>query len=234
MFPPLLIMNKRAELGRRKHRLTDKSKNLAASVLAQKIGYLRIDDFSHPILETLPAQSYNPHRMIRCKEKLFIVKEGAVEIWHTRYDKLVKELEPGAMFGDMPPLGQTILGTKVISGKTGATVFVMNAETAKRWTENNPSICSELGQRLYEIETEDYRSRFQLADSKIAAFLLDIAGQGSTIEGLTHQKIGERIGLNRETVTVILNTMKSDRLIEAKKKRIEILDKRAMREMSEL
>ena len=43
----------------------------------------------------------NPHRMLRCKEELFIVKEGVIEIWHTRYDKLVNELEPGAMFGDM-------------------------------------------------------------------------------------------------------------------------------------
>jgi CRP-like cAMP-binding protein len=227
-------MSRRVQTGRRKHLLTYRRQALAASTLAQKIGYLRIDDFSDAILETLPTQSYNPHRMLRCKEELFIVKEGVIEIWHTRYDKLVKELEPGAIFGDMPPLGQTILGTKAITGKTGATVLVMNIETAKRWIENNPSICSELGQRLYDIETEHYRSRFQLADSKIAAFLLDTAGQGSTIDGLTHQKIGERIGLNRETVTVILNTMKSDRLIEVQKKRIVILDKRAIREMSEL
>jgi CRP-like cAMP-binding protein len=96
------------------------------------------------------------------------------------------------------------------------------------------SLQSQLGQRLYDIETEHYRSRFQLADSRLAAFLLEIAGQGSTIDGLTHQNIGERMGLNRETVTVILNTMKSDRLIEIQKKRIEILDKRAIREMSEL
>lgn len=233
MFPPFLIMSKPVESGRRKHLLTDRTKALAASVLAENIGYLRID-FSDAILETLPAQSYNPHRMIRCKEELFIVKEGMVEIWHTRYDKLVKELKPGAMFGDMPPLGQTILGTRVITGETGATVLVMNTETAKRWVENNPSICSELGKRLYEIETEHYRSRFQLADSRIAAFLLDVAGQGITIDGLTHEKIGERIGLNRETVTLILNAMKSDRLIDVQKKRITILDKRAMQEMSEL
>lgn len=198
-------MNKRV-IGRRKHRVTEKSKALAVSVLAQKIGYLRLDDLSDAIIETLPTRSYNPHRMIRCKGELFILKEGVVEIWHTRFDKLVKQLEPGAMFGDMPPLGQTILGTKVITGKTGATVLVMNIEAAKRWIENNPSICSEIGQRLYANEIEHYRSRFQLADSKVAVFLLEIAGQGSTIEGLTHQKIGERVGLNRETVTLILRT----------------------------
>ena len=132
------------------------------------------------------------------------------------------------------PLGQTILGTKAIAGKTGATVFVMNIRTAKRWVESNPSIYSKLAQRLYDIEIEHYRSRFQLADSRLATFLLDTAGQGSTIDGLTHEKIGERLGLIRETVTVILDAMKSDKLIEVQKKRITILDKRTLREMSEL
>ncbi|HEX5735699.1 MAG TPA: Crp/Fnr family transcriptional regulator [Blastocatellia bacterium] len=203
---------------------------MAVSVLAQKIGYLRIDNFP----ESLPTQSYSPHRIIRCKDELFIVKEGVVEIWHTRYDKLVKELKPGVMFGDMPPLGQTLLGTKAIAGKTGATLSVMDIRTAKKWVESNPSIYSKLGQRLYDIETEHYKSRFQLADSRLATFLLDTAGQGSTINGLTHEKIGERLGLIRETVTVILNAMKSDKLIEVQKKKITILDKRTLREMSEL
>ncbi len=211
-------------------------KALAASALAQKIGYLRVDDFPDTkTFETLPTQSYSPNRIIRCKDELLIVKIGIVEIWHTRYDKLVAELEPGAMFGDMALLGQSLLGTKVITGKTGATVSVMNVEAVKRWIETNPAlIVSELGQRLCELETEHYRSRFQLADSRIAGFLLDTAGQGLTVAGLSHQEIGERLGMYRETVTVILDAMKSDKLIEIGKKRITLLDKRAMREMSEL
>lgn len=214
-------------IGRRKHRVTERSKALTLSMLAQEIGHLQINDTLD-----LPIQTYSPHRMIHCKEKLFIVKEGVVEIWHTHYDKLVKELKPGMVFGDMPLLGQTIFGTKVITGEKGATVFVMNTEAAKSLL--NPSICSEIGRRLYDIKTEYYRTRFQLADSRIAAFLLDNAGQDSTIEGLTHQEIGERIGLNRETVTVVLNAMKFDKLIEIQKKRITILNKKTLREMSEL
>jgi CRP-like cAMP-binding protein len=128
-----------------------------------------------------------------------------------------------------------MLGTRAITGKQGATVAVMNADAAKGWIESNPvSIFAELGYRLSEVETEHYRSQFQLADSRIAAVLLEIAGHGSIVEGVTHQSLGERLGLYRETVTVVLDAMKLDRLIEVGRMRITILDKRAVREMSEL
>jgi CRP-like cAMP-binding protein len=221
--------------GRRKHLLTDKMRTLAAAALAQKIGYLRIDDFPDKSFDNLPSQSYSPNRIIRCKEEIFIVKEGLVEIWHTRYDKLVKELTAGVIFGDMPLLGQTLLGTKAITGKSGATVSVMNIQSAKRWIETNPAlVVSELGNRLSDIETEHYRSQFQLADSRVAALLLELVGHDSTIEGVSHEQLGEKLGLYRETVTVLLDAMKIDKLIEVGRMRITILDKRAIREMSEL
>jgi CRP-like cAMP-binding protein len=229
-------MSRRVEIGRRKHLLTERMKTLAAAALAQKIGYLRVDDFpASKIVDALPIQIYSAHRMIRVKEELLIVQEGFVEIWHTRYDRLVKVLETGSMFGEIELLGQGMLGTRAITGKQGATVSVMNADAAKGWIESNPvSIFAELGYRLSEVETEHYRSQFQLADSRIAAVLLEIAGHGSIVEGVTHQSLGERLGLYRETVTVVLDAMKLDRLIEVGRMRITILDKRAVREMSEL
>ena len=222
--------------GRRKHLLTDRGQALAASALAQKIGYLRVDDFPcADVFNTLPTQAYSVNRFIRCKEELFIVKEGSVEIWHRRYDKLVSEFGTGALFGEMALVGQTMLGTKAIAGKQGATVAVMNAEAAKEWIESDPvSIFAELGYRLSEVETEHYRSRFHLADSRIAALLLELAGDNSVIEGVSHEKLGEVLGLYRETVTVVLDAMKLDKLIEVGRMRIAILDKRAVREMSEL
>ena len=201
-----LIMSRRIQTGRRKHLLTVKKQTLATSTLAQKIGYLRVDDFPpRQIFETLPTEIYNPHRIIRTKGELFIVREGVVEIWHTRYDKLVKELEAGVLFGQMPLLGQTLLGTRAITGKQGATVAVMNLEAAKKWIESNPvSIFAELGYRLSEVETEHYRSQFQLADSRIAALLLELAGQDSVIEGISHQELGDKLGLYRERVGMLM------------------------------
>ena len=197
---------------------------------------MRVDDFPHSsIFDKLPTETYGSHRIIRIKDDLLIVQEGPVEIWHTRYDKLVKELEAGAIFGQMELLGQSMLGARAITGSQGATVAIMDAETVKEWIESNPvSIFAELGYRLSNIEAEHYRSQFQLADSRIAAVLLEIAGHSSVIEGITHQALGERLGMYRETVTVVLDAMKLDRLIEVGRMRITIIDKRAVREMSEL
>lgn len=235
--PSLLFMSRQVKtIGRRKHLPTDRMKALAVSSLARKVGYLRVDDFPiTSIFNTLPTQSYSADRIIRGKEELFIIKEGSVEIWHRRYEKLVSELGVGVLFGEIALLGQTMLGARAIAGKLGAVVALMDIEATKKWIESNPvSIFSELGYRLSSIEAEYYRSQLQLADSRIAALLLELADKNSVIEGISHQELGERLGLYRETVTVILDSMKLDKLIEVGRMRIAILDKRAVREMSEL
>jgi hypothetical protein len=68
----------------RKHLLTEKKKILAAAALAMKIGYLKVTDLvPSGVVENLSTQSLNPHRIIGTKNKLFVVKAGSVEIWHT-------------------------------------------------------------------------------------------------------------------------------------------------------
>ena len=70
-------------------------------------------------------------------------------------------------------LGQTMLGTKAITGGQGAIVAVIKSDTAKEWVKADPiSIVEKLGHRLTVVEAEHYRSAFQLADSRLAALLL--------------------------------------------------------------
>jgi CRP/FNR family transcriptional regulator len=222
--------------GQRKHSLSKKGKLLAARTLAQKIGYLRVEDFANTsIIERLPTQSFNPHKVIRCKDELLVIRTGLVEIWHTHHDFLVKKLQTGALFGELSLLGQTMLGTKAIAGSHGVTVAVIKADAAKELIKAYPvEIFEKLGNRLAEIEAEHYRTSFQLADSRIAALLLELAGEDSTVEGLTHDELGHKVSLFRETVTIVLNAMKSDGLIEIGRKRITILDKRALQELSNM
>jgi CRP-like cAMP-binding protein len=232
-----MFMSKKIQVARRrKHFLSEKTKSLSASALAQKIGYLHITDLPHTaILEDLPTQSFSPHRIIRCKDELLLIKQGLVEIWHTHHDYLVKELGTGVLFGELSMLGQTMLGTKAIVGTAGATVSVMNADIVREWVKANPvTILEKLGHRLAEIEAQHYRSSFQLVDSRVAALLLELVGEGSTVEGLTHGEMAEMIGVYRETVTTVLQAMKVDRLIEIGRKTITILDRRAMQDLSDL
>ena len=220
----------------RKHGLSEKRKALAAAALAQKIGYLRIDDLDDAtMLEDLPVQSFSPHRIIRCKDQLLLIKAGVVEIWHTHHDYMVKELKAGVLFGDLNLLGQTMLGTKAIVGSQGARLAVMNAYTAKEWIRADPiSILEKLGRRLAKVEVQHYRSSFQMSDSRVAALLLELAGERSTIHGFTHDELGEKIGVYRETMTNVLDAMKFDKLIKVGRRRLTILDKKALRELSEL
>ena len=230
-------MKRRVELsGRRKHNVSERTKTLAASALAQKIGYLKIDDFPESnVLAALPEHDYKPNNVIRCAGLLCLVSGGSVQIRHSRHDYPVKELTEGALFGALPLLGQTMLGTKAVAGVQGARLSIISAGAAREWVKSDPvAIFKKLGARLAFVEDEHYRAGFQLADSRIAALLLELSRGRPVIKGWSHEKIGERLGLYRETVTVILDAMKLDKLIAVSRMEITILDKKAMRDLSEL
>jgi CRP-like cAMP-binding protein len=221
---------------KQKYTFARKRKELAAAMLSQKIGYLRLQDFPRlSSFDSLPAQSLSPHRIIRPKDELFLIREGKVEIWHTRHDMLISELGQGALFGEMPLLGQTMLGCKAIVGPDGATLAAIGANLIRQWIRAEPlRILEELGPHLSLVESEHYRASFQTVDSRLAALLLELAGRASSIEGYTHTELSTQLGAYRETVTQALNTLKSDRIIEIGRKRITLLDRRALQELSEL
>jgi CRP-like cAMP-binding protein len=222
-------------IGQRKHVLSDKIKALASSALAQKVGYLKAQDFPTSFFGNLSTQVFNAHRILRPKNELFAVQQGVVEIWHRHNDMLVTELDQGALFGDMPLLGQTMLGCQAIAGSEGVSVGVMDVELIREWIKTNPlEIFQELGPRFARVQGEHYKAEFQISDSRLAGLLLELAGDELRVEGFTHEELGEMIGVYRETVTTVLNTMKLGRLIEIGRKSIRILDRRALQELSEI
>jgi CRP-like cAMP-binding protein len=120
-------------------------------------------------------------------------------------------------------------------GSQGASLAVMDANVAKEWVKANPvSILERLGRRLAEVELQHYRSSFQMSDSRVAALLLELAGERSTVQGFTHDELGAKVGVYRETITNVLDAMKFDKLIKVGRKKLIILDKKALRELSEL
>ncbi len=158
-----------------------------------------------------------------------------VEIRHATHNYFIKRLPMGTLFGDLPLLGQSMLITKALAGEGGAEIGFMDEDTAKRWARTNPlGLLEKIGCRLAAIEEEHYSSHFQLADSRIAGLLLNLAGKGSVVEGYSHEDLGERLGLYRETVTVILDAWKLDKLIDVGRMKITLLEKRALKELSEL
>jgi hypothetical protein len=51
---------------------------------------------------------------------------------------------------------------------------------------------------------------------------------------LSHEELGEMLGAYRETVTTSLGVMELDNLIKVDRMKITILDKRGLKELSEL
>ncbi len=205
-------------------------------MLAQKIGYLKVQDFSRlSFFDSLPTQDYGSHRILRPNDELFVVREGIVEIWHSHHDMLVSELEPNTIFGDMSLLGQTMLSCKAIAGSNGVTVAVIDIQKVADWIrQDGITLFQELGPRLGLVETDHYRASFQTVESRVAGLLLETAGASSSVEGYTHQDLGEQIGTYRESVTNAIHELKMNGFVEVGRMKITILDKRALRELSEL
>jgi CRP-like cAMP-binding protein len=205
-------------------------------MLAQKIGYLKVQDFSRlSFSDSLPTQEFSAHRILRPHDELFVIRKGIVEIWHSNHDMLVSTLEPNIIFGDMSLLGQTMLGCKAIAGSNGVTVAVIGIEKVTDWIcQDGITLFQELGPRLGLLETDHYRASFQAAESRVAGLLLEIAGDTSSVEGYTHKDLGEQLGTYRETITNAIHELKMNGFVEVGRMRITILDKRALRELSEL
>ena len=54
-------------------------------------------------------------------------------------------------------------------------------------------------------------------ESRVAGLLLEIAGAASSVEGYTHQDLGEQIGSYRESVTNAIIKMKVNGFVESRR-----------------
>lgn len=219
--------------GKHRHVFTERRKALAAKTLAQKIGYLKANHFlSFP---DLPTQAFNAHKIIRPENQLFVIQNGVVEIWYTSHDLFVTALKARSLFGDMPLLGQTMLGCRAIAGAGGVMLGVMDFATVTEFINaNSINILREIGPRFACVEVDYYRTTFQTVDSRLAGLLLDLAGEESAVEGLTQQDLAEQLATYRETVTNAMDALREDGLIEIGRKRITLLNKKGLKEFSEL
>ncbi len=85
------------------------------------------------------------------------------------------------------------------------------------------NLLEELGSRLHSCETELEALAFGSVSSQLAAFLLSEADAFGTVLGLSHQDIGERLGVYRETVSQTLGRFRHDGLIVVETRRIRVL-----------
>jgi CRP/FNR family transcriptional regulator, cyclic AMP receptor protein len=231
---------------------SQKIRSLAALSLAEKIGYLQITNLIGPdnteladmVNEQLPKRSFKKGDTIYPTNQkgpvLFLVKSGTVSI--TRQSAVghefdVKTIGPGTVFGEVPALGQTMLGAHAVAAENSK-IILINATEFEKLAAESPSFAlnmvRQIGPRLVEAERRHEQAAFQPVTSRVASLLTKLANKDHQVVGYTHQEMADLLGVYRETVTNAIAELKGDRLIKVGRKRITILDPDALKRMESI
>ncbi|MCO5206128.1 MAG: Crp/Fnr family transcriptional regulator [Anaerolineae bacterium] len=175
-------------------------------------------------------------------EVLFLLKKGRVQLYRMSSAGkkiVVATLGPGAIFGEMALVGQRMHNTYA-QALDECTLCVMSLADVERLLQEKPEVAfrlvQALGERVSTLETRLEDIAFKSISARLAAELLQLAdeqGDGSTVRGLTHQELAERLGTYRETTTQTLNEFKAEGLIEIGRKRITILDRSGLQAIAD-
>jgi CRP-like cAMP-binding protein len=213
-----------------------------------RIAYLHMVDIFQDLSEDEIAEIDRAMTITTCRrgkifympedtsEVLFLLKEGRVQLYRISPDgkKLViGTVGPGAVFGEMALIGQGMHNT-FAEATEDCILCVMSREDVERLLITKPRVAlrifEAMGNRLKDTEARLEAIAFKGIPARLASLLLQLASerQSDTIQGLTHQDLGERIGTYRETTTQTLNSFKADGLIDIGRKRIRILDREGL------
>lgn len=227
---------------------SEKIRSLAAISLANKVGYLKLSDLvgqnsksAEAAIEKMPKRNFKSGDTIYPSSHkgpvACLVRSGKVNIVRTAStgrDIDVKSVEAGVIFGDMPTLGQSMLGAKAVAAEASKVTFIGPAEFEKLAT-SSPSVALNLarliGPRLVDAERRHEQSAFQPVTSRVASLLLKLGGGAKEVSGYTHQEMADMLGVYRETVTNGIAELKQDNLIKVGRKRITLQNLDALRKM---
>jgi CRP-like cAMP-binding protein len=163
-------------------------------------------------------------------EVIFILKEGRTNLYRMTPDgrKLVTaQLQPGTVFGEMALFGQGMYGCHA-EAATDCLICVLGRGELVGLIQRDPvvalNLLEDLGQRLQTCESQLEAFAFGNVTSRLASFLLSEADAFGTVLGLSHQEIGERLGIYRETVSQTLGRFRQQGIIAVETRHIRLLD----------
>lgn len=225
---------------------SEKMRSLAALSLAPKVGYLQVSDLTGSdekgieslVDKRLPKRNYKKGERIYPTDRkdpvLFMVKSGSVNIFRPSTQGgqyAIKRLERGSIFGEMPLIGQSMLGAHAEAAEA-AEIITISAQDFDRIASSSPNIAlnamRKLGPRLVEAERQHERAAFHPVTARIASLLVRLANEANQVIGYTHQEMADLLGVYRETVTNAIAELKHDRLVQVGRKRITLLNPDAL------
>lgn len=164
-------------------------------------------------------------------EVLFLLKRGRVQLYRLTPSGKRLELaviEPGAFFGEMPLVGETLRHT-FAEATEDSLICVMSRSDITRLMRERSEVALRmievLSRRLALCEARLEELAYRSVQARIAAVLLRLS-QGRSGEPvlITHQELGDMIGALRESVTKILDDFQRAELVELSRGRIILRD----------
>lgn len=220
--------------------------------LSAKVQYLSSTDIFRDLTSHELAEIDKVTAMTTCRrgkvfytpgetgQVLFILKRGRVNLYRINPDgkKLVTAtIGPNSVFGEMSLVGQGMHDT-FAEAADECTICVMSQTDVEHLLLSKPRVALRfmelMANRLHEVETRMENVAFKSVPARLAAFLLELAGDGDDeILGVSHQDLADMVGTYRETVTRILNEFRTQGLINLGRLRVTILKREALEETAE-
>lgn len=215
------------------------------SALRSKIGYLSMMDLFRDLSKEEMQEIDRATRMQTCArgrvfytpgdtgEVLFLLKKGAVQIYRMSAEGrklIIAQLPQYSFFGEMSCIGQGMYDT-FAEATEDSLICTMSRSDVERLLLSKPKVALRIleavGKRVVDAERQLEEIAFKGLIPRLAALLLR-ESENDEITGLSHQDIAERLGVYRETVTSVLNELKTAGMIDIGRKRITITNRRRL------
>lgn len=206
-----------------------KLRYLRGSELFRDFTLEQLEPFHHTIQMVTCRAGHVFYRPGETGERLFLLKEGRAQLYRLAADgrKFVfADVPPSSIFGEMACIGQAMYEC-FAEATADSLICTLTRADVQRLIVAYPQFALRLietmGRRLVDAERQLEELAFKAVVPRLAALLRREARDG-ILEGLSHQDIGERLGIHRETVTYALNELKAAGIIEIGRRWIHLLD----------
>lgn len=170
---------------------------------------------------------------------IFFLKEGRVKIGNSSEDgreNIKAILQPGEMFGELALAGEGKREDFAQALDSNVVICAMSVKDMEEVMEKNSGmglkVTKLIGFRLKKMERKLRALIFKDARTRIIDFIREMAEERGTPAGdeilikhhLTHQDIANLTASSRQTVTTVLNELRSANIINFERKRILVRD----------
>lgn len=179
-------------------------------------------------------------------DEMYIIKSGALQIYRQDEDRIIVlgHQFPGQTIGELEAIHHDKKRLASVSALQNTTLWMIKIKALDEIIELHPSILRKMfyvvSDRLAQADRKIEYLAFLDVRIRIANLLLDLyANFGKQVEEgalidwkVTHQHLGDMVGIGRESATKALNDFQKDGTIILKNRQIIILDFKPLYEIA--